>query len=156
MGKLIPRFLVKTGIPVHGLEHHDPQDYQNFGPDDIAGAVGALIEACKLLPDDFLRQIDMVEITWVGYFRPDYLFIIREHGNNTLTSSYWTIKDIESRFDNRQEIITIGHQLASKLIKQIRFFYERQATEKEVGSTLAEVVAAIPIEALNRPVTLIE
>src|SRR3989344_122523 len=77
MSKFVPKIEIKPGIPpIYKDGSEPPSGHWNFGPDDTANAVKVLVEACKLWPDDLVGQIEAVNISWAGYFKPCYKFII--------------------------------------------------------------------------------
>ena len=151
MSKFVPKIEIKPGIPpIYNDEIKPPSDHMNFGPDDTANAVKVLVEACKLWPDDFVRQIESVDISWVGYFQPCYRFIIMHNANYT---NAWHDKIVlESRFQTPREAIELGSELAKQLLEKIDFFY-RHFDKREtllsqiVRHILGEVTQPCPTKA---------
>lgn len=122
MSRFVPKIRIRPGVPpIYNDENERPPDHEAFGPDDLANAVKTLTEACKHWPDDFVKQIDHVDIAWAGYFQPRYQFVL--YHNSGYIDVWGGTIILESRFQTPQEVIEKGGELAKRLVEEIAHYY---------------------------------
>ena len=137
MSTFVPMIRILPGFRPSRKESHEklPSDYKNFGPDDTANAVRVFVEACKIWPDEFVLQIEYVDISWEGYFQPSFHVVVRQ--NNSWADCWEGTVALESRFQSSQEIVDKGQELAAKLIEDLGFYFNHLAPRI---STLSDIV----------------